>query len=285
MEDTTNYRGIPAVPQFQPMVTTRVGVSLRQSRALDYVKTDKRYLLELQFNRDIDLAFFERFILGSSIRIAEYAEQHHAGSRIFLVDSRIRNDATVNDVWKWADEELSRIQAAVAIGCPEFQPAICVAVVDLNFRGGGIATAPPIVTIKMPRIDRFPEIDRVLQSTGDLLNPYIAKCSVDHDFSEAMTYCGRALGIPGADEWANLYRAYEVVADHFGGDDAIVHKLKGCAKNKLEHFKRTVNHQEAIGGVSRHARLHHTPPPNPMDFVAAVKLVLDIMAAWLRWIE
>jgi hypothetical protein len=54
---------------------------------------------------------------------------------------------------------------------------------------------------------------------------------------------------------ANLYRTYEVIADRFGGDDGVVNKLKGCSNNELERFKRTVNHQEAIGAFSRHARL------------------------------
>jgi hypothetical protein len=282
MDDILNYRSIPPAPQFQPMIVTRAGVKPRRSRVLDYVKTDKRFLLELRFNRDIDLALFERLILNSPLRCAEYAAAKGADPRIFLIDSRISNEAMIDQVWKWANEELPRVQAAVAIECPEYQPAICLAVVDLNYPQGGIATTPPPVTVKMLQADRFPELDRILQSNGDFLDSYLAKCAADDDFAEAMMYCGRALGVPHANEWANLHRAYEVIADHFGGHEGIVRQLKGCSKNELERFKRTVNHQEAIGAYSRHARMRCAPPPKPMDFITAVKLVLQIMAVWMR---
>lgn len=125
-------------------------------------------------------------------------------------------------------------------------------------------------------------IYRILQSNNDLTGPYLKKCEQDKDFSEAMMYCGQALGLPGANQWANLYRTYEVIADRFGGDAGIVNQLKACSKNDLDRFKRTVNHQEAIGGFSRHARLNCQPPPNPMPFQTAVGFVLGLVASWFN---
>jgi len=137
----------------------------------------------------------------------------------------------------------------------------------------------------MPRVDVFPDVDQVLHNKDDFIGPYLSKCACSVDFAEALTYCGQALGNPGGDNWANLYRAYEVASDHFGGDHALVGTVNACSKSELDRFKRTVNHQEAIGRFSRHARSRCIPPPNPMDFITAVKFVLAVMAAWFAWKE
>jgi hypothetical protein len=106
MADPENFRRIPPpLPEY----TCRLKLypQVRQRRATDYVKTDKRFLIELLFNSDIDLAIFERLVLYSPIRIAEYAVSAQDHSRTFMIDSRIPNDATQGDVWKWSKEELS----------------------------------------------------------------------------------------------------------------------------------------------------------------------------------
>ncbi|HEY9139524.1 MAG TPA: hypothetical protein VIN93_01445 [Bryobacteraceae bacterium] len=237
-------------------------------------------MVELLFNSDIDLDLFERFILNSPIRIAEYATTSEGPSRTFVTDSRIPSDATQNDVWAWAKEELARIQAAISIECPGYHPATVRCLIDLLAEGGRVALINPPLTVRVHGTDSKPAINRILQSNNDFLNPYLHKSATDSDFKEAMMYCGQALGFEGANQWANLYRTYEVIADRFGGDDGVIGKLKNCSRNELERFKRTVNHQEAIGAFSRHARLKHQPPPNPMSFDGAVGFVLGLMASW-----
>src|ERR1039457_4841320 len=86
MSDLENYRRIPPpLPEYTCRVNFHPPV--RRSRATDYIKTDKRLLIELLFNSDIDLALSERFIGGSPIRIAEYADPVGSPSRIFMIDS------------------------------------------------------------------------------------------------------------------------------------------------------------------------------------------------------
>lgn len=279
MGELANYRRIP--PPL-PDYTCRLQLypRVRHRRATDYIKTDQRFLIELLFNSDIDLAIFERFIMYSPIRIAEYAESSNDHSRTFMVDSRISDDASQADVWKWSKEELSRIQAAIAIEWPDYQPATVRCLIEL-FPGGKVAAIPPPLPVKMHGTDSAPAIYRIVQGTADLLNPYLHKCDTDKDFKEALMYCGQALGFEGATQWSNLYRTYEVAADRFGGDAGLVDNLKGCSKSELERFKRTVNHQETIGAFSRHARLNYQPPPNPMSFDTAGRFVLGLMSAWL----
>ena len=278
MSDLENYRRIPPpLPEYTCRVNFHPPV--RRSRATDYIKTDKRLLIELLFNSDIDLALFERFIYGSPIRIAEYADPVGSPSRIFMIDSRIPDDASQDDVWRWAKEELPRIQAAISVECPHYHPATVRCLIEL-FPGGKAAAIPPPLPMKVDGTDSAPAINRILQGSADFLNPYLQKCETDDDFKEGMMYCGQALGFEGANQWANLYRTYEIVADRFGGDDGIINKLKGGSEADLKRFKRTVNHQEAIGAFSRHARVNYQPPPNPMPFDTAVRFVLGLMGFW-----
>jgi hypothetical protein len=280
MDELENFRRIPPpLPEYT--VRVRFSHPVRQSRATDYIKTDKRFLIELLFNSDIDLAVFERFIVKSPIRISEYAISGQETSRIFMIDSRIPNDGTLEDVWKWAKEELPGIQAAISVECPNYHPAIVRCLIEL-FPGGKVAAIPPPLPVKVHGTDSAPVINRILHGSEDFLNPYLRKCDTDKDFKEAMMYCGQALGFEGASQWASLYRTYEVIADRFGGDEGIINKLKGSSKNELERFKRTVNHQEAIGAFSRHARVNYQPPPNPMPFDTAVRFVLGLMGFWFR---
>jgi hypothetical protein len=73
-----------------------------------------------------------------------------------------------------------------------------------------------------------------------------------------------------------------VAADRFGGDKGISTDMGLCSKNQLERFKRTLNHQEAIGAFSRHARSDHAPPPDPMMLDEALEFVLSLVRGWQR---
>jgi hypothetical protein len=90
------------------------------------------------------------------------------------------------------------------------------------------------------------------------------------------------MGFAGSKEWANRYRAFEVLADKFGGDKEIPKRLPVCSRNDVERFTRTFNHQEAIGTFSRHARQNCQPPANPMSFDEAVAFIIMLLKAWLE---
>lgn len=280
MSDPKNYRGIPQ-PISDPFVRVELKPPIRLSRSLNYIKTDKRYLAELRFHSDVDLALFEKFVLGSSIRLIEYRADSENQSRLFVTDTWTSEDGRGDDVvWQWVDEELPRIGTAIATSYPHFVLPMCRCVVDLN-NGDGRMAAILRSQVKPMDLTNLSSVNTVLQdNSGHLLQPYLAKCGADADFREAMMYCGRALSFESANTWANLYRAYEVTTDRFGGHDGVVNNMRFCSKNQLERFKRTANHQEAIGAFSRHARLRYEPPPNPMDFNEAVEFVLSLVRAW-----
>lgn len=221
MSDPKNYRGIPQ-PVSDFFARVHLEPPLRYSRILDYVKTDKRYLLELRFRSDVDLALFEKFIQNSYIRLIEYQTKSDRQSRIFVIDARMVENGGWDATWRWVNEELPRIGAAIAVRFPQFVLPECRCIIDLKHEGGRTVAIPRPFKTKVIGQTNLPSLYALLKDTsGTLLQPFLTKCEADADFREAMMYCGQALGFDGASAWANLYRAYEVVADRFGGDDCI----------------------------------------------------------------
>jgi hypothetical protein len=95
------------------------------------------------------------------------------------------------------------------------------------------------------------------------------------DVQEAMFYLGAEGNV-----WANLYKATEVVEDHAGGGKAVV--ANGfCTRASWERFRRTANHQEAIGRFSRHARSQAEPPPDPMTVREGRLFVGELVNKWI----
>ncbi|MEN6605568.1 MAG: hypothetical protein ABFD86_24410, partial [Bryobacteraceae bacterium] len=280
MSELRNYRGIPQ-PVSDLFVTVQSRPPLRQTRMIDYVKTDRRYLIELRFHSDVDLALFEKFIENTSIRLVEYGPDHEGNSRLFLTDRRIDEQGGEDAIWKWVDEELPRIGAAIAVQFPEFVLPQCRCIVDLQSVGGRIDVITPLFKTKViGRVDLPPLYALLKDTSGTLLTPFLDKCEIDADFREAVMYCGQALRIDAENPWAALYRTYEVVADRFGNDNELTSVLNFCSKNELDRVKRTLNHQEAIGAFSRHARLNYQPPPNPMSFEEARDFALGLVRSW-----
>ncbi len=277
-----NLRNIPS-PASDVSVNVTYSPPLRTSRCLDYLKTDKRWLVELRFNSNYEIALFERFIIGTPIRLAEYQGKHDQSPRYFYIDSRIPNEATQEEVTRRISEELPSIGAAMAIQFPMFLPPIvrCIIDVEATLKGEGPWTegGPTLIL----GTDSTPVIKKLLADRTDLLSPYLDKCSSDPDFLEAAMYCGQALGFRGGNPWTSLYRAFEIVRSRFGGDDGIVIKLRCCSKNRISSFTRTINHQRAIGKYSRHARLPDAPPNCPMTFQEAVEFTLSLLKAWREY--
>ncbi len=253
---------------------------LRLNRCLDYIKTDKRWLIELRFNSNYEIALFERFIIGTPIRFVEYQGRYDRSPRYFYIDSRIPNSATREIVVRWMREQLPCISAAMAIHFPRFLPPTIRCIVDVAeaLKGKG-----PWCESEMALIhgtSSTPIIRRLLEDGTDLISPYLAMCAADGNFREAAMYCGQALGFRGGNPWMALYRAFEVVCDNFGGDAGVVECLSCVSKKQIDRFTRTINHQEAIGQFSRHARSKAVPPPEPMSFEEAVEFVLVLLRAW-----
>jgi hypothetical protein len=248
---------------------------------LDYVKTDRRYLVELEFPGKIEIALFARFLSSTSIRLSFYSPSGASNPRIFMSHPGVDDSSSSNDVWRWACEEMARIQSAIAMEFPYYSPGKVVSVAE-RLPNGSIRVSSGVHPVKVYGTSNIPTIDRLLNTTPATLAHHLKKCTDDLDYREAAMYVGHALGFAGANEWANLYRAFEVVKDRFGGDKEIIEHLSVCSKNDIERFTRTVNHQEAIGAFSRHARLNHQPPPNPIGFDEAVEFILALLKAWLE---
>ena len=246
MKDLSNFQNIPN-PVGEPSVRMELLANLRYCKIVNYVKTGERYLMDLVFSSNIDFAIFVKFIQGSSIRLTEYRSDTDARVRILVTDSRIGDDDW-DQAWKWVNQELPLIGAAIAIYFPDFVLPTCRCVVDLHNPGGGkAAMAPPVPTKMVGKAGITNALALLKEFTGDDFNLFLAKCDADQDFKEAASYTGCALTLGSANSWANLYRAYEVVADRFGGEDSITKTHLFCSVNQLNTFKRTVNHQEAIG--------------------------------------
>lgn len=198
-----------------------------------------------------------------------------------MIHPGVDDAASFAVVWNWACAEMARIQSAIAMEFPAYSPGKVLCIAE-RLPDGSIRVSDGGYPVKVYGISSMPELDRLFKNTPDTLKRHLNKCEGDSDYREAAMYAGQGLGFSGANEWASLYRAFEVVKDRFGGDKAIIEQLQVCSKNDIDRFTRTVNHQEAIGSFSRHARLNHQPPPNPMSFDEAVTFIMTLLKAWLQ---
>jgi hypothetical protein len=281
MAELVNWRKIPPKIPSASVGAYYSDIRITFNRVLDYVKTDKRYLIELEFPGKVETALFERFLLSTSIRLSFYSPSGDSKPRIFMVHPGLDDTASSDVVWRWASAEMARIQSAIAMEFPAYSPGKVLCVAEL-LPNGSIRVSDQGYPVKVYGTRNMPELDRLFNSTPDTLKRHLKKCDGDSDYREAAIYAGQALGFAGANEWANLYRAFEVVKDRFAGDKAIIDHLQVCSKNDIERFTRTVNHQEAIGSFSRHARLNHQPPLNPISFDEAVEFIMTLLKAWLQ---
>ncbi len=274
-----NIRHIPA-PVTDVMCTIQYSRPVRVSRCLNYIKTDRRWLIELQFNSSYELALFERFLVGTPLRLAEYQGKVDRHPRYFCIDSRIPNSASEEDVERWILEELPSVCAAIATFFPLFLPPTVRCILDVAqlAEGKGPWAKSQLAMVLGTASDNL--LDHLLQSTDDFLSPFLSAMKADCDFKEAAMYCGQSLGFRGGNPWASLYRAFEIVSDRFGGSAGMVEQLGSISKNDISRFTRTLNHQEAIGKYSRHARNSAVPPPDPMTFKEAVEFILSLLKTW-----
>ena len=274
MRQLNNYVTI-AEPVSDFFVSYEVSPPVRDSRPLNYVKTDKRYLFELRFRSDFDLALFDKVIQDSPVRMVEYQAANRK-VRYFMTDSRMPDDGSV-DPWTWVNDELPRIGAAIGLHFLHFTLPACRCVIDLDGKTGPEAS-PPDFKMKVLGQTNMPDFNRVMKDSS-AFSPYATRCESDNNFKEALLYFGLSLDIDRENRWASLYRAYEVVADCASGNDGLL-RLGYCSNSELNRFRRTCNHQEAVGAFSRHARLRTEPPPDPMDIEEALQFIAGLIGKW-----
>jgi hypothetical protein len=239
MGEIVNWRRIPPKIPHATAGAEYSGLQITLNRVLDYVKTDKRYLIELEFPSKVEVALFERFLLSTSIRLAFYSPSPNTKPRTFMIHHGLDDTVSFSAVWKWASAEMARIQSAIAMEFPAYSPGkvLCIGILQPN---GSIGISDDGYPVKLYGTSNMPELGRLFKNPPDTLNRHLKKCGEDSDYREAAMYAGQALGFAGANEWANLYRAFEVMKDRFGGDKAIVEHLQVCSKNDIERFTRTV---------------------------------------------
>src|SRR5262249_5827464 len=141
--------------------------------------------------------------------------------------------------------------------CPHFRGTRIESMVELleDGTGRGIAVAPGIT---LPGQSDLPAIRDFLQGTAAPINAILPAMKSNRDVQDALFY----LGAEG-NAWANLYKACEVVEEHAGRAE-VLFQNGWCSRTAWTRFRRTANHQEAIGRFSRHARSQAEPPPDPM---------------------
>lgn len=99
--------------------------------------------------------------------------------------------------------------------------------------------------------------------------------------AEASQSVSHALELLGTgDDWANLYRVYEVIRHDVGGDKAMARKDWANKKN-LKLFEHTANSPKAIGLAARHGVPKGEPPGQPMEHCDARSLVVTLLNRWL----
>ena len=130
MGETINYRQIvvPLAPTDYRLTITYPHLN-RIRPVLDYVKTDKRWLIEVQVESNIDWALFERYLKHSPIQVVAYRGELDTDIRLFVIDSRLPDDGS--HVRRWGEEELPRINAGIASYFPSFVPAMYRSVIEL----------------------------------------------------------------------------------------------------------------------------------------------------------
>ncbi len=257
---------VPAVQNPRAKVNTTV--FQRTAPKLSYAKASQRWWIHIECDSDIDLYIFEKALSGSEIRFIELEE------RFYVEDPRIPDQAEIGRAHDLAETCIAQLNGATRILCPHFNRVRIESIVELlpNGTGRGIVS----YSVHVHGTSAFPAIEAFLTGTSAPITSILPSLKANKDVQEALYY----LGAEG-NMWSNLYKASEVVEEDVGGGKAVVEK-RLCSRSDWERFRRTANHQEAIGRFSRHARSQADPPPDPMGDIEA-RLFLDALVK--RWID
>ena len=265
--ELTNIRSI-APPVSAPRVSSSTDTLRRPGNQLNYVKANQKWWVGVRFNSDADVMVFEKSIQGSSIRLVEFEGE------FYIADPSIPDTGSMEEPFRYAKEDLPRLNAAVKLVCPRYVPAQFRCAVELFPEGYGQAIVSIEAFFHGPAACEA--ITEFLEGPETDFPAMMNLCSTHEDAREALFYFGS-----GGNPWANFYKVLEIVQDDCGETPQLV-KRNWCTKSELERFKRTANHQEAIGAFSRHARMRADPPSNPMSVEEARSFVGKLLSSWIN---
>jgi hypothetical protein len=176
MGEIVNWRRIPPRIESAAVGTNYSRIRITLAPVLDYVKTEKRYLIELEFPNDIEVALFERFLRSTSIRLSFYGNSQQAKPRIFMIHPEVDDAAPAADIWKWACAEMARIQSAIAIEFPAYSAGkvVCIAKLKTN---GSIAVSDDGYPVRVYGRNAMSELPRLFDNPPDTLKRHLKKCS------------------------------------------------------------------------------------------------------------
>jgi hypothetical protein len=264
--DLTNIRQIaPAVRDLRAKLGNPS--FRRRSPKLNYAKAQQRWWIQVRFNSDIDVAILEKAVAESDIRLVEFL-----GS-FYIEDPSIPDTADMRDAFRLAEIVLAQLNGAVKVACSHFQPAIFEAMIELSEdgTGRGITACDPVIH----GAANYPVIESFIAGDSTPITSIEPLWKRDKDLQEALFY----LGAEG-NTWANLYKVTEIIEDRAGGQKEVFGN-GWCPRAQWEQFRRTANHQEAIGRFSRHARSRAIPPPDPMTIEEAKVFTAGLTSRWI----
>ena len=255
-----------------PIVDPRVSVStpplVWPRNRLSYVNAKQRWWVCVRFGSDADALIFKKVIEGSSIRLVEFE------GNFYIEDPLIPDSASMDAPDRYAQEELPCLNAAVNLLCPQYVPARFHCGVELFSQGYGQS----IVSVGAVQLGK---------SQPDAIAEFLRQSNThfagirdlwmrNADVREALFYFGS-----GGNPWSNLYKLTEIIEDYCEGESELLGRSR-CSRSAWDRFRRTANHQEAIGRFSRHARSAVEPPPNPMSVEEAQSLARDLLQGWIH---
>lgn len=259
-------RIVPAVKN--PRVKVSSNAFIRRAPKLDYAKARQRWWIHVDFNSDIDLFIFEKALNPSEIRLVELNDA------FYIEDPRITDSAHMADADRLAESIIAELNGVTRLLCPHFQGVRKESMIELLDNGTGLGIASCEVAVH--GTSDFPAIATFLTGKGAPINSILPRLKSNKNVQEAIYY----LGAEG-NAWANLYKACEIVEDYAGGEKAIF-QSRWCSRAAWERFRRTANHQEAIGRFSRHARSQAAPPPDPMTVAEARLFAGELVKNWIE---
>lgn len=107
---------------------------------------------------------------------------------------------------------------------------------------------------------------------------YVKLAEQDPDVADVL----RVLGQPGALDWYDIYKAWEIVEHAVGGGRQVV--ARGWAmKADIDRLTASANHPGISGDDARHARMPGTPGPNrTMTIDEADALMRRLVTNWIE---
>jgi hypothetical protein len=257
---------VPAVRSFRSKVNTTA--ITRRAPKLNYAKARQRWWVHIECNSDIDLYIFEKALSGSEIRLVELEDE------FYVEDPRIPDAANMGEATRLAETIVAQLNGSTRVLCQQFNGARIESLVELleNGTGRGIVS----YAMAVPGESDFPSIAAFLNGEAVPINIILPMLKSDRDVQEALFYLGDESNV-----WGNLYKATEIVEDRVG-DARALFQSGWCSRGEWERFRRSANHQEAIGRFSRHARSQAAPPPDPMTVTEARIVVSKLIGNWIR---